>query len=170
MGVIMERLSKADKEVIIMAHDITGVEPEIILGEKAYQLRILHTDKTTEEELAALKDAVRAKLGERITFEDEEIIVRYEQNNIAPKQKDTHVHIYCRKLRQVLAAEVSRENEEELQALVNDTGTWEDDTFVFITPNGTFFKIKTGEILVTENRHIFERYTKKAFFADYEIK
>lgn len=121
------KLTPFDAETFLMIESITGAEPEVVQNKVSYKISVC-TYNMSDEKITAIKKAVSGRLGKRLYNTESGInkivfSVDYEENaEKMPNELRTNLgmpdetagNIYCRRLLEIRALPVKRDNLEKL--------------------------------------------------------
>lgn len=182
-----------DAETFLMIEDVTGTEPEVTEKENYFELKMYAPDKE-ERIIEAAIYAVQGRYGKRIkdvrTIKEQNLLrgaiffVEYEKGaGNLPNELRTNLgmpdetagDIYCRRLLEVRALPVKRDNWEKLQIF---TGSGNADSenarrfggYSFPTENGVMLDVPEGNFIVLTPDGKFGKMDMQTFMANFEEK
>lgn len=188
------KLTPFDVETVLMVKSVTGHEPEITEKAELFEMR-MYVDDRNEYIVEAAIDAVIGRYGMRVRAVEhirEEIFLRgatffieYEKGaENLPNELRTNLgmpdetagDIYCRRLLEVRALPVKRDNWEKLQIFTGG-GTMQIPrtpgglaVYSFPTENGVMLDVPEGNFIVLTPDGKFGKMDMKTFMANFEEK
>lgn len=189
-----KRFIPFDAETFLMIEDVTGTEPEVTEKENYFELKMYAPDKE-ERIIEAAIYAVQGRYGKRIkdvrTIKEQNLLrgaiffVEYEKGaGNLPNELRTNLgmpdetagDIYCRRLLEVRALPVKRDNWEKLQIFTGG-GTMQIPrtpgglaVYSFPTENGVMLDVPEGNFIVLTPDGKFGKMDMKTFMANFEEK
>jgi NTP pyrophosphatase (non-canonical NTP hydrolase) len=188
------RLTPFDAETILMIKSVTGHEPEITEKAEFFEMK-MYVDDKDEYIVKAAIDAVAGRYGmrvravehirEQIFLRGATFLVEYEKgaenmpNEIRADLKepnDNAGYLYCRRLLEVRAVPVSRDN---IERLIDFTGggtmeiprkPGEIGLYSFITENGVIMSVPERWVVVRFPDGRFGKMDYKTFVEEFEEK
>ena len=183
-----------DAETFLMIEDVTGTEPEVTEKENYFELKMYAPDKE-ERIIEAVIYAVQGRYGKRIkdvrTIKEQNLLrgaiffVEYEKGagNLPNELRinlgmpdETAGDIYCRRLLEVRALPVKRDNWEKLQIFTGG-GTMQIPrtpgglaVYSFPTENGVILDVPEGSFIVLTPDGKFGKMDLQMFMANFEEK
>lgn len=183
-----------DAETFLMIEDVTGTEPEVTEKENYFELKMYAPDKE-ERIIEAAIYAVQGRYGKRIkdvrTIKEQNLLrgaiffVEYEKGaeNLPNELRanlgmpdETAGDIYCRRLLEVRALPVKRDNWEKLQIFTGG-GTMQIPrtpgglaVYSFPTENGVMLDVPEGNFIVLTPDGKFGKMDMQTFMANFEEK
>lgn len=183
-----------DAETFLMIEDVTGTEPEVTEKENYFELKMYAPDKE-ERIIEAAIYAVQGRYGKRIkdvrTIKEQNLLrgaiffVEYEKGaGNLPNELRTNLgmpdetagDIYCRRLLEVRALPVKRDNWEKLQIFTGG-GTMQIPrtpgdlaVYSFPTENGVMLDVPEGNFIVLTPDGKFGKMDMQTFMANFEEK
>lgn len=183
-----------DAETFLMIEDVTGTEPEVTEKENYFELKMYAPDKE-ERIIEAAIYAVQGRYGKRIkdvrTIKEQNLLrgaiffVEYEKGagNLLNELRtnlgmpdETAGDIYCRRLLEVRALPVKRDNWEKLQIFTGG-GTMQIPrtpgglaVYSFPTENGVMLDVPEGNFIVLTPDGKFGKMDMQTFMANFEEK
>lgn len=183
-----------DAETFLMIEDVTGTEPEVTEKENYFELKMYAPDKE-ERIIEAAIYAVQGRYGKRIkdvrTIKEQNLLrgaiffVEYKKgagnlpNEVARKFRragETAGDIYCRRLLEVRALPVKRDNWEKLRIFTGGGIMQIPRTpgglavYSFPTENGVMLDVPEGNFIVLTPDGKFGKMDMKTFMANFEEK
>lgn len=181
-----------DAETFLMIEDVTGTEPEVTEKENYFELKMYAPDKE-ERIIEAAIYAVQGRYGKRIkdvrTIKEQNLLrgaiffVEYEKGaGNLPNELRTNLgmpdetagDIYCRRLLEVRALPVKRDNWEKLQIFTGG-GTMQIPrtpgglaVYSFPTENGVMMDVPEGYFIVLMPDGKFAKMDAQTFMANFE--
>lgn len=188
------KLTPFDVETVLMVKSVTGHEPEITEKAELFEMR-MYVDDRNEYIVEAAIDAVIGRYGMRVRAVEhirEEIFLRgatffieYEKGaENLPNELRTNLgmpdetagDIYCRRLLEVRALPVKRDNWEKLQIFTGG-GTMQIPrtpgdlaVYSFPTENGVMLDVPEGNFIVLTPDGKFGKMDMQTFMANFEEK
>lgn len=188
------KLTPFDMETVLMVKSVTGHEPEITEKAELFEMR-MYVDDRDEYIVEAAIDAVIGRYGMRVRAVEhirEEIFLRgatffieYEKGaENLPNEFRTNLgmpdetagDIYCRRLLEVRALPVKRDNWEKLQIFTGG-GTMQIPrtpgglaVYSFPTENGVMLDVPEGNFIVLTPDGKFGKMDMQTFMANFEEK
>lgn len=188
------KLTPFDVETVLMVKSVTGHEPEITEKAELFEMR-MYVDDRNEYIVEAAIDAVIGRYGMRVRAVEhirEEIFLRgatffieYEKGaENLPNELRTNLgmpdetagDIYCRRLLEVRALPVKRDNWEKLQIFTGG-GTMQIPrtpgglaVYLFPTENGVMLDVPEGNFIVLTPDGKFGKMDMQTFMANFEEK
>ena len=188
------KLTPFDVETVLMVKSVTGHEPEITEKAELFEMR-MYVDDRNEYIVEAAIDAVIGRYGMRVRAVEhirEEIFLRgatffieYEKGaGNLPNELRTNLgmpdetagDIYCRRLLEVRALPVKRDNWEKLQIFTGG-GTMQIPrtpgdlaVYSFPTENGVILDVPEGNFIVLPPDGKFGKMDMQTFMANFEEK
>ena len=188
------KLTPFDVETVLMVKSVTGHEPEITEKAELFEMR-MYVDDRNEYIVEAAIDAVIGRYGMRVRAVEhirEEIFLRgatffieYEKGaENLPNELRTNLgmpdetagDIYCRRLLEVRALPVKRDNWEKLQIFTGG-GTMQIPrtpgglaVYSFPTENGVMLDVPEGNFIVLAPDGKFGKMDMQTFMANFEEK
>lgn len=188
------KLTPFDVETVLMVKSVTGHEPEITEKAELFEMR-MYVDDRNEYIVEAAIDAVIGRYGMRVRAVEhirEEIFLRgatffieYEKGaGNLPNELRTNLgmpdetagDIYCRRLLEVRALPVKRDNLEKLQIFTGG-GTMQIPrtpgglaVYSFPTENGVILDVPEGNFIVLPPDGKFGKMDMQTFMANFEEK
>lgn len=188
------KLTPFDVETILMIESVTGNEPEIIEKEELFEMR-MYVDDTDEYVVEAAIDAVIGRYGTRIravkhirkynNLRGAIFFVEYEKGaENLPNELRTNLgmpdetagDIYCRRLLEIRALPVKRDNLEKL-LMFTGGGTMQIPrtpgglaVYSFPTENGVMLDVPEGNFIVLTPDGKFGKMDMQTFMANFEEK
>lgn len=188
------KLTPFDVETVLMVKSVTGHEPEITEKAELFEMR-MYVDDRNEYIVEAAIDAVIGRYGMRVRSVEhirEEIFLRgatffieYEKGaENLPNELRTNLgmpdetagDIYCRRLLEVRALPVKRDNWEKLQIFTGG-GTMQIPrtpgglaVYSFPTENGAMLDVPEGNFIVLTPDGKFGKMDMQTFMANFEEK
>lgn len=188
------RLTPFDAETILMIKSVTGHEPEITEKAESFEMK-MYVDDKDEYIVKAAIDAVIGRYGMRVRavkhIRDEIFLrgatffVEYERGaEKIPNEVRTELrvpnenagYVYCRRLLEVRAVPVSRENTERLIDFTGGGTMMIPRTpngiakYSFPTENGVMLDVPEGYFVILMPDGKFARMDKQTFLANFEEK
>lgn len=189
-----KRFIPFDAETFLMIEDVTGTEPEVTEKENYFELKMYAPDKE-ERIIEAAIYAVQGRYGKRIkdarTIKEQNLLrgaiffVEYEKGaGNLPNELRTNLgmpdetagDIYCRRLLEVRALPVKRDNWEKLQIFTGG-GTMQIPrtpgglaVYSFPTENGVMLDVPEGNFIVLTPDGKFGKMDMQTFMANFEEK
>lgn len=189
-----KRFIPFDAETFLMIEDVTGTEPEVTEKENYFKLKMYAPDKE-ERIIEAAIYAVQGRYGKRIkdvrTIKEQNLLrgaiffVEYEKGaGNLPNELRTNLgmpdetagDIYCRRLLEVRALPVKRDNWEKLQIFTGG-GTMQIPrtpgglaVYSFPTENGVMLDVPEGNFIVLTPDGKFGKMDMQTFMANFEEK
>lgn len=189
-----KRFIPFDAETFLMIEDVTGTEPEVTEKENYFELKMYAPDKEKRIIEAAIY-AVQGRYGKRIkdvrTIKEQNLLrgaiffVEYEKGaGNLPNELRTNLgmpdetagDIYCRRLLEVRALPVKRDNWEKLQIFTGG-GTMQIPrtpgglaVYSFPTENGVMLDVPEGNFIVLTPDGKFGKMDMQTFMANFEEK
>lgn len=188
------KLTPFDVETVLMVKSVTGHEPEITEKAKLFEMR-MYVDDRNEYIVEAAIDAVIGRYGMRVRAVEhirEEIFLRgatffieYEKglenlpNEVRADMREPNEkagYLYCRRLLEVRAVPVTRDN---IERLIDFTGggTMEIPrtpgglaVYSFPTENGVMLDVPEGNFIVLAPDGKFGKMDMQTFMANFEEK
>lgn len=188
------KLTPFDVETVLMVKSVTGHEPEITEKAELFEMR-MYVDDRNEYIVEAAIDAVIGRYGMRVRAVEhirEEIFLRgatffieYEKglenlpNEVHADKREPNEkagYLYCRRLLEVRAVPVTRDN---IERLIDFTGggTMEIPrtpgglaVYSFPTENGVMLDVPEGNFIVLTPDGKFGKMDMKTFMANFEEK
>lgn len=183
-----------DAETFLMIEDVTGTEPEVTEKENYFELKMYAPDKE-ERIIEAAIYAVQGRYGKRIkdvrTIKEQNLLrgaiffVEYEKGaENLPNELRTNLgmpdetagDIYCRRLLEVRALPVKRDNWEKLQIFTGG-GTMQIPrtpgglaVYSFPTENGVMLDVPEENFIVLTPDGKFGKMDMQTFMANFEEK
>lgn len=183
-----------DAETFLMIENVTGTEPEVTEKENYFELKMYAPDKE-ERIIEAAIYAVQGRYGKRIkdvrTIKEQNLLrgaiffVEYEKGaGNLPNELRTNLgmpdetagDIYCRRLLEVRALPVKRDNWEKLQIFTGG-GTMQIPrtpgglaVYSFPTENGVMLDVPEGNFIVLTPDGKFGKMDMQTFMANFEEK
>lgn len=179
------KLTPFDAETILMIKSVLGIEPRVEERETRFNIVVPISDNDR-----AIKEAVAGRFGKRLldSFEDKSeiyFIVRYEENaefmptevytDLAQPNKNAG-YVYCRRLLEVRALPVKRDNLEKL-LMFTGGGTMQIPrtpgglaVYSFPTENGVMMDVPEGYFIVLMPDGKFAKMDAQTFMANFEEK
>ena len=183
-----------EAETFLMIEDVTGTEPEVTEKENYFELKMYAPDKE-ERIIEAAIYAVQGRYGKRIkdvrTIKEQNLLrgaiffVEYEKGaGNLPNELRTNLgmpdetagDIYCRRLLEVRALPVKRDNWEKLQIFTGG-GTMQIPrtpgglaVYSFPTENGVILDVPEGNFIVLPPDGKFGKMDMQTFMANFEEK
>ena len=183
-----------DAETFLMIEDVTGTEPEVTEKENYFELKMYAPDKE-ERIIEAAIYAVQGRYGKRIkdvrTIKEQNLLrgaiffVEYEKGaGNLPNELRTNLgmpdetagDIYCRRLLEVRALPVKRDNWEKLQIFTGGGIMQIPRTpgglavYSFPTENGVMLDVPEGNFIVLTPDGKFGKMDMQTFMANFEEK
>lgn len=181
-----------DSEAFLMIEDITGTEPEVTEKENYFELKMYAPDKE-ERIIEAAICAVQGRYGKRIkdvkTIKEQNLLrgaiffVEYEKGaGNLPNELRTNLgmpdetagNIYCRRLLEIRALPVKRDNLEKL-LMFTGGGTMQIPrtpgglaVYSFPTENGVMMDVPEGYFIVLMPDGKFAKMDAQTFMANFE--
>ena len=188
------KLTPFDVETVLMVKSVTGHEPEITEKAELFEMR-MYVDDRNEYIVEAAIDAVIGRYGMRVRAVEhirEEIFLRgatffieYEKGaENLPNELRTNLgmpdetagDIYCRRLLEIRALPVKRDNLEKLQIFTGG-GTMQIPrtpgglaVYLFPTENGVMLDVPEGNFIVLTPDGKFGKMDMQTFMANFEEK
>lgn len=188
------RLTPFDAETILMIKSVTGHEPEITEKAELFEMK-MYVDDKDEYIVKAAIDAVIGRYGMRVRAVEhirEQIFLRgatffveYEKgaenlpNEVRADKREPNEkagYLYCRKLLEVRAVPVSRDN---IERLIDFTGGGTMQiprtpgglaVYLFPTENGVMLDVPEGNFIVLTPDGKFGKMDMQMFMANFEEK
>lgn len=186
--------SPFDAETFLMIEDVTGTEPEVTEKENYFELKMYAPDKE-ERIIEAAIYAVQGRYGKRIkdvrTIKEQNLLrgaiffVEYEKGaGNLPNELRTNLgmpdetagDIYCRRLLEIRALPVKRDNLEKL-LMFTGGGTMQIPrtpgglaVYSFPTENGVMLDVPEGNYIVLTQDGKFGKMDAQTFMANFEEK
>lgn len=188
------KLTPFDVETVLMVKSVTGHEPEITEKAELFEMR-MYVDDRNEYIVKAAIDAVIGRYGMRVRAVEhirEEIFLRgatffieYEKglenlpNEVRADMREPNEkagYLYCRRLLEVRAVPVTRDN---IERLIDFTGggTMEIPrtpgglaVYSFPTENGVMLDVPEGNFIVLAPDEKFGKMDMQTFMANFEEK
>ena len=183
-----------DAETFLMIEDVTGTEPEVTEKENYFELKMYAPDKE-ERIIEAAICAVQGRYGKRIkggkTIKEQNLLrgaiffVEYEKGaENLPNELRTNLgmpdetagDIYCRRLLEIRALPVKRDNLEKL-LMFTGGGTMQIPrtpgglaVYSFPTENGVMLDVPEGNFIVLTPDGKFGKMDMQTFMANFEEK
>jgi predicted house-cleaning noncanonical NTP pyrophosphatase (MazG superfamily) len=183
-----------DAETFLMIEDVTGTEPEVTEKENYFELKMYAPDKE-ERIIEAAIYAVQGRYGKRIkdvrTIKEQNLLrgaiffVEYEKGaGNLPNELRTNLgmpdetagDIYCRRLLEIRALPVKRDNLEKL-LMFTGGGTMQIPrtpgglaVYSFPTENGVMLDVPEGNFIVLTPDGKFGKMDMQTFMANFEEK
>ena len=186
-----KRFIPFDAETFLMIEDVTGTEPEVTEKENYFELKMYAPDKE-ERIIEAAICAVQGRYGKRIkdvkTIKEQNLLrgaiffVEYEKGaENLPNELRTNLgmpdetagDIYCRRLLEVRALPVKRDNWEKLQILPEAEQCRFRErpaVYSFPTENGVMLDVPEGNFIVLAPDGKFGKMDMQTFMANFEEK
>lgn len=189
-----KRFIPFDAETFLMIEDVTGTEPEVTEKENYFELKMYAPDKE-ERIIEAAICAVQGRYGKRIkdvkTIKEQNLLrgaiffVEYEKGaGNLPNELRTNLgmpdetagDIYCRRLLEVRALPVKRDNWEKLQIFTGGGIMQIPRTpgglavYSFPTENGVMLDVPEGNFIVLTPDGKFGKMDMQTFMANFEEK
>lgn len=189
-----KRFIPFDAETFLMIEDVTGTEPEVTEKENYFELKMYAPDKE-ERIIEAAICAVQGRYGKRIkdvkTIKEQNLLrgaiffVEYEKGaGNLPNELRTNLgmpdetagDIYCRRLLEVRALPVKRDNWEKLQIFTGGGIMQIPRTpgglavYSFPTENGVMLDVPEGNFIVLTQDGKFGKMDMQTFMANFEEK
>lgn len=179
------KITPFDAETILMVRNVIGMEPIIKEGETEYCIVIPSVKNNT-----ALENAIAGRLGERLIACNETEInatfrVEYQKNaDYMPTESRTDYwkpnpkagERFCRKLLEVDAIQVTRENIDKVREFTGG-GTMTIPScpgvigqYTFPTLNGVFLDVPEGWFIIRYSNGNYDKISPKEFIAEFEQK
>lgn len=181
------KLTPFDAETFLMIESITGAEPEVVQNKVSYKISVC-TYNMSDEKITAIKKAVSGRLGKRLYNTESGInkivfSVDYEENaEKMPNELRTNLgmpdetagNIYCRRLLEIRALPVKRDNLEKL-LMFTGGGTMQIPrtpgglaVYLFPTENGVMMDVPEGYFIVLMPDGKFAKMDAQTFMANFE--
>lgn len=183
-----------DAETFLMIEDVTGTEPEVTEKENYFELKMYAPDKE-ERIIEAAIYAVQGRYGKRIkdvrTIKEQNLLrgaiffIEYEKGaENLPNELRTNLgmpdetagDIYCRRLLEIRALPVKRDNLEKL-LMFTGGGTMQIPrtpgdlaVYSFPTENGVMLDVPEGNFIVLTPDRKFAKMDAQTFMANFEEK
>lgn len=189
-----KRFIPFDAETFLMIEDVTGTEPEVTEKENYFELKMYAPDKE-ERIIEAAICAVQGRYGKRIkdvrTIKEQNLLrgaiffVEYKKGaGNLPNELRTNLgmpdetagDIYCRRLLEVRALPVKRDNWEKLQIFTGGGIMQIPRTpgglavYSFPTENGVMLDVPEGNFIVLAPDGKFGKMDMQTFMANFEEK
>lgn len=189
-----KRFIPFDAETFLMIEDVTGTEPEVTEKENYFELKMYAPDKE-ERIIEAAIYAVQGRYGKRIkdvrTIKEQNLLrgaiffVEYKKGaGNLPNELRTNLDmpdetagdIYCRRLLEVRALPVKRDNWEKLQIFTGGGIMQIPRTpgglavYSFPTENGVMLDVPEGNFIVLTQNGKFGKMDMQTFMANFEEK
>ena len=174
------KLSATDSELLLMIKSITNRDSRVTFQKDTYSILINATD-LEEKVFKALADAIRGRLGDRLVKiespQDRTLIamVNYDEQGDAQamllRKKDRDAgEVYCRRLQEITAVQVRRDNIERVLSFVGG-GEWDGEKVTFLNHYGMVFShAYEGVYIIYVDENHFNIMARKAFEELYERK
>ena len=188
----MTRLTPFDDELCVMVRSLTGIDAQVTEHETFYTIDVNMPNKS-EAERKAIDDAINGRIGLRLTRANynnfhngaaEYDVMYYSEYEKLPSEYRGDIHDpgymeigkkYCRKLKEVFAIQIMRENAADVVKFCGG-GIVETPRipngiakFTFATPNGVFLTGYETDFIITDGNN-FEIVKASDFARDYEPK
>lgn len=186
-----KRFIPFDAETFLMIEDVTGTEPEVTEKENYFELKMYAPDKE-ERIIEAAICAVQGRYGKRIkdvkTIKEQNLLrgaiffVEYEKGaGNLPNELRTNLgmpdetagDIYCRRLLEIRALPVKRDNLEKLLMLPEAEQCRFRErpaVYSFPTENGVMLDVPEGNFIVLTPDGKFGKMDMQTFMANFEEK
>lgn len=189
-----KRFIPFDEETFLMIEDITGTEPEVTEKENYFKLKMYAPDKEEriiEAAIYAVQDRYRKRIKDVRSIKEQNLLrgaiffVEYEKGaENLPNELRTNLgmpdetagDIYCRRLLEVRALPVKRDNWEKLQIFTGG-GTMQIPrtpgglaVYSFPTENGVMLDVPEGNFIVLAPDGKFGKMDMQTFMANFEEK
>jgi predicted house-cleaning noncanonical NTP pyrophosphatase (MazG superfamily) len=183
------RLTPFDSETFIMIESITGKDVEVIPNYFSYTLTA-YTSKLDDDKIESLINSVSGRLGKRLSKIDKRAYcvifsvwyqkttydLPFEYSKQYTKPDETAGEIYCRRLLEVRALPVKRDNLEKL-LMFTGGGTMQVPrtpgglaVYSFPTENGVMLDVPEGNFIVLAPDGKFGKMDMQTFMANFEEK
>lgn len=188
----MTRLTPFDDELCVMVRSLTGIDAQVTEHETFYTI-VVNMPNKSEAERKAIDDAVNGRIGLRLTRANynnfsngvaEYDVMYYSEYEKLPSEYRGDIHDpgymeigkkYCRKLKEVFAIQIMRENAADVVEFCGGGIVETPRTpngiakFTFATPNGVFLTGYETDFIITDGNN-FEIVKASDFARDYEPK
>lgn len=183
------KLTPFDAETFLMIKSITGAEPEVVQNKVSYKISVC-TYNMSDEKITAIKKAVSGRLGKRlyntesginkivfsVEFEENAENMPTEVRTDLAQPKENAGDIYCRRLLEVRALPVMRDNLEKL-LMFTGGGTMQIPrtpgglaVYSFPTENGVMLDVPEGNFILLTPDGKFSKMDMQTFMANFEEK